>query len=79
MRNAYNSVDPATLQNREFSFTINHNGQEIYIRYLSYGSAADFKQDLLEKCPQKIDIGAVYSGKPKMKNSLKLFKPVQVF
>lgn len=51
--------------------------QEVYIRYLSFANKQEFKDEILKKCPEKIDIGAVYTGKPKMKNALKHFKPVQ--
>eukprot|EP00158_Paraphelidium_tribonemae_P004360 Partr_v1_DN26714_c1_g1_i1_m8444 putative DNA primase len=51
--------------------------QEVYIRFLSFSTKAEFQQEIMQKCPEKIDIGAVYSGKPKAKNTLKLFKPVQ--
>jgi DNA primase small subunit len=50
---------------REFSFTIEIAGEEIYIRYQSYSKLADFQAAILQRKPMKIDIGAVFSHPPK--------------
>jgi DNA primase small subunit len=50
---------------REFSFTIDVGGEEIYIRYQSYTKQADFQAAILQRKPMKIDIGAVFSHPPK--------------
>jgi DNA primase small subunit len=49
------------------------------MRFASYNNKQEFKEDLLKKNPEKIDIGAVYSGRPKMKASLRpgAFRPVE--
>lgn len=39
---------------------------DIYIRYQSYDNASDFRRALLEKVPNKIDVGAVYNMVPKL-------------
>ena len=47
---------------REFSFTLSG---DVYIRYISFNDADELKQALLQKNPEKIDIGAVYNIPPK--------------
>ncbi|KAI3644117.1 hypothetical protein MP228_010281 [Amoeboaphelidium protococcarum] len=70
--------DPAILHNREWSYTLTgSSGEEIYVRYQSYMTHREFYADLCKKNPAKIDIGAVYSTKPKNKSMTKSFKPVQ--
>jgi DNA primase small subunit len=60
----------AVFSRREFSFTIDANGQDIYIRYQSFASQKELEQAIIKRCPQKIDIGAVFSLPPKDKNSV---------
>ena len=50
------------FENREFSFTL---AGDIYVRYQSFKDDKDFKNALLSKIPEKIDIGAVFSGNPR--------------
>jgi len=51
---------------REFSFTIEPiPGEEIYIRYQSFATQADFTAAVLKRRPAKIDIGAIFSHPPK--------------
>lgn len=50
--------DSSYLGRREFSFTLEH---DIYIRYLSFHGATEMESSIREKCPYKIDIGAVYN------------------
>ena len=45
---------------REFSFTLEN---DVYRRYLSFSNHMEFEKELMKLCPEKIDIGAVYSAK----------------
>nr|GMC98117.1 DNA primase small subunit [Ipomoea batatas] len=53
--------DQSYFGRREFSFTLDNN---IYLRYQSFNSASDLENAIKEKCPFKIDIGAVYNVDP---------------
>jgi DNA primase small subunit len=67
------------LTNREFSFTLRDDqGSEIYIRFQSFANRQLLKQEILKKCPEKIDLGAIYSAPPAQKAQMRpgLFKPV---
>ncbi|PKY28113.1 putative DNA primase small subunit [Rhizophagus irregularis] len=74
------SIDPMDkpFQNREFNF-VKPGDDEVYMRYLSFDTIEEFKNEVLRVCPKKIDIGAVFTAKPKEKKSLKLsaLKPVE--
>ncbi|EGD73392.1 DNA primase [Salpingoeca rosetta] len=72
---SYGSTDKV-FQNREFSFTLK---DDVYVRYQSFTDLADLKQAIQAKCPYKIDIGAVYTTKPKDHKKVKAseFYPVQ--
>ena len=51
---------------REFSFTIEPTtGEEIYIRYQSFETEAEFAAAVNKRRPTKIDIGAVFTFCPK--------------
>lgn len=45
--------------------TLQIGDQEIYKRYLSFRSAKDFQQALVNDVPVKMDIGAIYEETPK--------------
>ncbi|KAJ1973778.1 p48 polypeptide of DNA primase, partial [Dimargaris xerosporica] len=69
--------EPTKLfQNREFSFTV---GDDVYIRYQSFRDCAAMKDEFLRLCPNKIDIGAVYTTRPKDKKSIlpSAFQPIE--
>lgn len=51
-------VKPENFINREFSFTLH---EDIYIRFQSFNTLLDFEKEVQNKCPFKIDIGAVFN------------------
>jgi DNA primase small subunit len=59
---------------REFSFTL---PQDIYVRFKSFESITEFKMELVQKVPIKIDIGGIYDTKPKDKRITKSFQCLQ--
>mmetsp|Transcript_8197 Transcript_8197/g.10051 ORF Transcript_8197/g.10051 Transcript_8197/m.10051 type:complete len:484 (+) Transcript_8197:89-1540(+) len=66
---SYNS--PSLFSRREFSFTKESNqGDEIYLRYQSFGTAAELKTAIIKQRPHKIDIGAVFNFPPKNHNAI---------
>uniref|UniRef100_A0A8D8YPY7 DNA primase n=1 Tax=Cacopsylla melanoneura TaxID=428564 RepID=A0A8D8YPY7_9HEMI len=66
----YGNLD--NFRKREFSFTLNH---DIYARYISYNSPSELKKDLIKRCPQKIDLGAIYDVCPKDHLQHSVFTP----
>ncbi|KAL3700125.1 hypothetical protein R1sor_018147 [Riccia sorocarpa] len=72
--------DTSYFSRREFSFTLEH---DIYLRYLSFHDAAAMEAAIREKCPHKIDIGAVYNVEPTKRTAYssvggdKVFSPVE--
>ena len=51
-------IDKKYFDRREFSFTLLN---EVYLRYQSFSDAAEFESETIRLCPEKFDIGAVYS------------------
>ena len=49
------------FQRREFSFTLEN---DVYFRFQSYKSSEELKSKLIQLCPKKIDIGAMYNVLP---------------
>ena len=49
------------FQRREFSFTLEN---DVYFRFQSYKSCEELKTKLIQYCPKKIDIGAMYNVLP---------------
>lgn len=60
---SYGNVKPENFLNREFSFTLH---EDIYIRYQSFNTLQEFETEIQNKCPFKIDIGAVFNMSPKV-------------
>ncbi|VVB09562.1 unnamed protein product [Arabis nemorensis] len=64
---------------REFSFTLENDA---YLRYRSFKNASAMENDIKEKSPYKIDIGAVYSVDPDKRHAYaqsgtNVFAPVE--
>ncbi|KAL1802803.1 hypothetical protein ACET3Z_031450 [Daucus carota] len=71
--------DQSFFGRREFSFTLDN---DIYLRFQSFNSASDMENAIKEKCPFKIDIGAVYSVDPAKRHAYaqagdNVFTPVE--
>lgn len=64
----YGGVPKYYFNQREFSFTLK---DDVYLRYQSFSDQQDFEKELQKKCPHKIDIGAVYSHRPKDHKTIK--------
>jgi DNA primase small subunit len=53
------------FRRREFSFTIEPvPGEEVYIRYQSFGTAQELAAAVTKRRPVKIDLGAIFSHPP---------------
>ncbi|KAF8389206.1 hypothetical protein HHK36_025899 [Tetracentron sinense] len=73
------ACDQSYFGRREFSFTLDN---DIYVRFQSFNSAAELENSIKEKCPFKIDIGAVYSVDPAKRHAYaqagdNVFTPVE--
>ncbi|CAG8434880.1 12896_t:CDS:10 [Ambispora gerdemannii] len=71
----YETSPTKAFLNREFSFTLPN---DVYVRYQSFKDAEELKNELLKEVPAKIDIGAVYTMRPKDKkfSPPNSFKPI---
>ncbi|XP_053645624.2 DNA primase small subunit [Cherax quadricarinatus] len=69
---SYGLVPFNYFQKREFSFTL---ADDIYIRYQSFKDEEDMEKEIKKHCPYKIDIGAVYSSRPKDHRAVAIFTP----
>lgn len=70
-------VDKTYFLNREWSFTIEDDKSEIYIRYQCFRDMEEMRHEIIKRQPHKIDIGAVFSAPPKDHNTIQAdkFKP----
>lgn len=58
------AVSTGYLARREFCFTLLG---DIFTRFRSYTSVAELRQELVNRFPEKIDVGAVYNVRPNQK------------
>jgi DNA primase small subunit len=72
----YDTVPSKSFTHREFSFTL---ASDIYMRFKSFPNVESLKKEVERLQPIKMDIGAVYSVKPKDKKTVseKAFKPIE--
>jgi len=59
---SYGGAPRNYFENREFSFTLK---DDVYIRYLSFANEKELAEAMQKRLPYKIDIGAIYSARPK--------------
>jgi len=59
---SYGGVPKTYFVHREFSFTLK---DDVYLRYQSFADQQDLEKEILKRNPYKIDIGAVFTHKPK--------------
>ncbi|KAG8193668.1 hypothetical protein JTE90_024031 [Oedothorax gibbosus] len=66
--------DDKLFVNKEFSFTLK---DDVYIRYQSFRDEEELRKEVIQKCPYKIDIGAVYSCRPSDQRTASNFQPLE--
>ncbi|XP_027049950.1 DNA primase small subunit-like [Pocillopora damicornis] len=66
---SYGGVPKNYFLHREFSFTLK---DDVYLRYQSFADQQELEKEIIKRNPYKIDIGAVFSHKPK---DHKMIKP----
>ncbi|KAI9312508.1 putative DNA primase small subunit [Dichotomocladium elegans] len=73
---SYSYSPTKLLTNREFSFTL---ASDVYLRYNSFATEEQLRNEIHRFQPSKIDIGAVYNVPPNMKKRLgdNALKPVE--
>lgn len=64
----YGNPQKNYFSHREFSFTLK---DDVYIRFQSFTDQKELEKEIINRCPHKIDIGAVYSLKPKDHKTVK--------
>ncbi|KAM4698986.1 DNA primase small subunit [Discoglossus pictus] len=64
----YGGVVKNYFPHREFCFTLK---DDIYVRYQSFNNQSELEKEMQKMCPYKIDVGAVYSHKPSLHNTVK--------
>jgi len=65
--------DDQYLSRREFTVT----KDEILCRYLSFNNLETFKREIIRRCPDKMDLGAIYNIRPSGVGSVTNFKPME--
>ncbi|PSN51875.1 DNA primase small subunit [Blattella germanica] len=71
---SYGNVRSNYFEQREFSFTL---PGDVYVRYQSFTSQNEMETEIRRRNPLKIDIGAVFSLRPKDHHMLPSFRPME--
>jgi len=71
---SYGNVEKTYFSHREFSFTL---ADDIYIRYQSFKDQQEMEKEIQLRCPHKIDLGAVFSFRPKDHRTVSVFTPLE--
>lgn len=59
---SYSRPSKSYFAYREFTFTLK---DDVYVRFQSFNDQAEFEKELLRILPHKMDIGAVYTHRPR--------------
>lgn len=70
----YNQKSGDYFARREFAFILD---EDVHLRYRCFADQAEFEQELCKINPHKLDIGAVYSHKPKENKKHSDFKALE--
>ncbi|XP_074650535.1 DNA primase small subunit-like [Tubulanus polymorphus] len=65
---SYGGVQKTVFTHREFSFTLK---DDVYIRYQSFSDQNELEKEIQRRCPYKIDIGAIFTHRPKDNKTVK--------
>ncbi|XP_078442244.1 DNA primase POLA3 [Wolffia australiana] len=71
------ACDQSFFGRREFSFSLSN---DVYVRFQSFSNETEMENAIKEKCPFKIDLGAVYSVDPSRRQAYSgnnVFVPVE--
>ncbi|KAI6183549.1 DNA primase domain containing protein [Aphelenchoides bicaudatus] len=71
---SYGNVPKDYMERREIAFIFEGDRHH---RYQTFKLPVELQSELSKKCPQKIDIGAVYNVPTKLYKSVPVFKPVE--
>mmetsp|Transcript_32549 Transcript_32549/g.52745 ORF Transcript_32549/g.52745 Transcript_32549/m.52745 type:complete len:497 (+) Transcript_32549:51-1541(+) len=64
---------------REFAFTLDNGREEMFLRYQSFASAKEMQDQMIDKCPSRFEIGAIFNMPPSRRTFVDaaVFKPLQ--